>query len=210
MSEETRENVTEATEIETETSSELISEAVSSENVEVTKPAVARWYVIHTYSGYENKVMENLKSTVANSQDKLGELIQDIRIPTEKVTEVRNGKRREIERKLFPGYVLVKMVHTEHTWYIVRNTRGVTGFVGPDSELVPLSEEEVQYLLDHETKETDIAVGEQVRILAGPMANQIGKVCDIEPSLGRVTVEITMFNRIQTIELAYDEVLIVQ
>ena len=101
----------------------------------------ARWYVVHTYSGYENKVMTNLEKTVENR--KLHDLIQDIRVPMETVTEVKDNEVKEIKRKLFPGYVLVKMVMTDVSWYVVRNIRGVTGFVGPSSKPVPLTDEEV-------------------------------------------------------------------
>lgn len=101
----------------------------------------ARWYVVHTYSGYENKVMTNLEKTVENR--KLHDLIQDVRVPMETVTEVKDNEVKEIKRKLFPGYVLVKMVMTDVSWYVVRNIRGVTGFVGPSSKPVPLTDEEV-------------------------------------------------------------------
>ena len=101
----------------------------------------ARWYVVHTYSGYESKVMTNLEKTVENR--KLHDLIQDVRVPMETVTEVKDNEVKEIKRKLFPGYVLVKMVMTDVSWYVVRNIRGVTGFVGPSSKPVPLTDEEI-------------------------------------------------------------------
>ena len=105
----------------------------------------AKWYVVHTYSGYENKVASNLEKTVENRQ--LQELIQEIRVPTEKVTEITEaGKRKEVERKIFPGYVIVKMVMTDESWYAVRNIRGCTGFVGPSSKPIPLTEDEVARL----------------------------------------------------------------
>ena len=105
----------------------------------------ARWYVVHTYSGYENKVAQNIEKIVENR--KLHELIQEVRVPTEKVTEITDGKTKEVERKTYPGYVLIKMVVTDDTWYIVRNTRGCTGFVGPASDPTPLSEEEVKKII---------------------------------------------------------------
>lgn len=104
----------------------------------------ARWYVVHTYSGYENKVASNLETTVENRN--LGHLIQEIRVPTEKVTEIKDNKSREVERKVFPGYVIVKMIMNDDSWYIVRNIRGCTGFVGPSSKPVPLTDEEVERL----------------------------------------------------------------
>ena len=102
----------------------------------------AKWYVIHTYSGYENKVAQNIEKVVENR--KLHELIQEVRVPTEKATEITDGKTKEVERKTYPGYVLVKMIMNDDSWYVVRNTRGCTGFVGPASEPTPLSEEEVK------------------------------------------------------------------
>ena len=104
----------------------------------------ARWYVVHTYSGYENKVAENLEKMVENRR--LQDFIQEVKIPTEHVVEIRDNKRREYERKLFPGYVLVKMVMTDETWYIVRNTNGVTGFVGTTTKPTPLTQQEVDAL----------------------------------------------------------------
>ena len=101
-----------------------------------------QWYVAHTYSGYENKVKANLEKAVENNG--MQDLIKEIRVPVEEVVEIKNGKRRTIQRKVFPGYVLVQMVMTDESWYVVRNTRGVTGFVGPGSKPVPLSEEEVE------------------------------------------------------------------
>lgn len=107
----------------------------------------AKWYVIHTYSGYENKVKQNIEKVVENR--KLHDLILEVRVPTEKVTEITDGKTKEVERKTFPGYVLLKMVYTDESWYIVKSTRGVTGFVGPASEPTPLSEKEVEALVFH-------------------------------------------------------------
>ena len=104
-------------------------------------PEEAKWYVVHTYSGYENKVASNLEKTVENRH--IQDLIQEIRVPTEIVTEIKDNKKREVERKIFPGYVLVKMVLTDESWYVVRNIRGCTGFVGPSSKPIPLSDEEL-------------------------------------------------------------------
>ena len=123
----------------------------------------ARWYVVHTYSGYENKVASNLETTVENRN--LGHLIQEIRVPTEKVTEIKDNKSREVERKVFPGYVIVKMIMNDDSWYIVRNIRGCTGFVGPSSKPVPLTDEEVERLgVEIKNVEVDYNVGDSVRI----------------------------------------------
>ena len=119
----------------------------------------ARWYVVHTYSGYENKVASNLETTVENRN--LGHLIQEIRVPTEKVTEIKDNKSREVERKVFPGYVIVKMIMNDDSWYIVRNIRGCTGFVGPSSKPVPLTDEEVERLgVEIKNVEVDYNVGD--------------------------------------------------
>ena len=122
----------------------------------------AKWYVIHTYSGYENKVAQNIEKVVENR--KLHDLIQEVRVPTEMVTEITDGKTKEIERKTYPGYVLVKMIVTDDSWYVVRNTRGCTGFVGPASEPTPLSEKEVKSLfgIDVSSVEVNFKVGDKV------------------------------------------------
>ena len=126
----------------------------------------AKWYVIHTYSGYENKVASNLETTVENRH--LEDLIQAVRVPVETVVEIHDGKQHEVERKLFPSYVFVKMVLTDESWYIVRNIRGCTGFVGPSSKPVPLTEAEV-LSMGMETKNTvvEYEVGDSVRIIDG-------------------------------------------
>ena len=127
----------------------------------------AKWYVVHTYSGYENKVAQNLEKTVQNR--KLHDLIVDIKVPTETVIEIKDNKKREVERKIFPSYVLVKMVLTDDSWYVVRNTRGVTGFVGPTSKPIPLTEEEVAKLgVETRQVEVDYAEGDNVKIAKQP------------------------------------------
>ena len=132
----------------------------------------ARWYVVHTYSGYENKVASNLETTVENRN--LGHLIQEIRVPTEKVTEIKDNKSREVERKVFPGYVIVKMIMNDDSWYIVRNIRGCTGFVGPSSKPVPLTDEEVERLgVEIKNVEVDYNVGDSVRIIDGPFDDSV-------------------------------------
>ncbi len=152
------------------------------------------WYVVHTYSGYENKVAQNLLTIVENRR--LQELIQEVKVPTEIVTDIKDGNEREVERKLFPGYVLVKMVMTDDSWYIVRNTRGVTGFVGPSSKPVPLTEEEVAKLgVDVRESKIDYAVGDSVELLSGPLEGFIGLVEGIDRDAGKVNVMVSMFGR---------------
>lgn len=165
----------------------------------------ARWYVVHTYSGYENKVAQDLEKMVENRR--LQEFICDIKVPTEMVPEIKDGKEREVERKLFPGYVLVKMVMTDDTWYVVRNTRGVTGFVGPSSKPIPLSDEEVGKLgVDKREVELDYAVNDNVQITDGPLAGFIGIVQTIDKDAKKVGVLVSMFGRETPAELSFTQV----
>ena len=154
-----------------------------------------KWYVIHTYSGYENKVAQNIEKVVENR--KLHDLIQEVRVPTERVTEITDGKSKEIERKTFPGYVLVKMVVTEETWYVVRNTRGCTGFVGPASEPTPLTEEEVKktFGIDVSTVEVNFKEGDRVQISGTAMDGFIGVVQSINIEDRTVDLLVSMFGR---------------
>ena len=165
------------------------------------------WYVVHTYSGYENKVKDTLEKSVENNG--MQDLIFDVRVPVEDVVEIRNGKRVKSQRKLYPGYVLVHMIETSESWYVVRNTRGVTGFVGPDSKPVALTQEEVDMMLNSEAKSIDFsfAIGERVRILSGPLENFTGVVEDIDTIRGTVTVKVEMFfGREQSVKLDLDKV----
>ncbi len=165
----------------------------------------AKWYVVHTYSGYENKVAMNIETVVQNRN--LQDFIHEVRVPTETVTEIKDNKKREVERKIFPGYVLVKMVMTDDSWYVVRNTRGVTGFVGPESKPLPLTEEEVLNL-GIETKEIEIdyAVGDTVRIVDGPLEGFVGIVEEIDTEKDMVKVKVSMFGRETPVELELDQV----
>ena len=165
----------------------------------------AKWYVVHTYSGYENKVASNLEKTVENRQ--LQELIQEIRVPTETVVEITEaGKRKEVERKIFPGYVIVKMIMTDESWYAVRNIRGCTGFVGPSSKPVPLTEEEVERLgIEQRTVEVSYQVGDSVNIVDGPLEGFIGVVEEMDVSKNRVRVVVSMFGRDTPVELELDQ-----
>ena len=169
----------------------------------------AKWYVAHTYSGYENKVATTLQTLVENRgcQD----LIQEILVPTETVTEItETGKQKEVERKTFPGYVFVKMVMTDETWYIVRNIRGCTGFVGPESKPVPLSDEEIQRLgVDHKSVEVDYTIGDSVKIIDKRLEGIVGTVEEIDLEKGIVYVSIFMLGSKTTVELELDQVLMV-
>ena len=168
--------------------------------------SVPRWYVIHTYSGYENKVAGNIEKIVENR--KLSNMIFDVKVPTEKVVEVTgSGGEKEIERKLFPSYVLVKMVMNDESWHIIRNTTGVTGFVGPGSRPVPLSESEVEKLgVEVKVIEIKFAVGDNVRITGGPLSGLIGLVEGISPDKTKVNVSASMFGRELKVELDVSQV----
>ena len=166
------------------------------------------WYVVHTYSGYENKVLDTLQKSVENNPE-MAKLIRDLRIPMEEVEEIRKGKRVKVQRKIYPGYVMVQMIWTTESWYLVRNTRGVTGFVGPESKPVPLSDEEVERMLHPASEEikTDLAIGQDVRVLSGTLENLIATVEDIDPMLGTVKVKVMMFaGREQLVDLPIDQV----
>ena len=165
----------------------------------------AKWYVIHTYSGYENKVAENIERVVENR--KLHDLILEVKVPTEKVTEITDGKTKEVERKTYPGYVLLKMVYTDDSWYVVRNTRGVTGFVGPASEPTPLSEEEVKALgVEINSVQVNFEVGDQVQVNGTAMDGFIGIVQKINIEDGTVDVLVSMFGRVTQATLALNQV----
>lgn len=164
----------------------------------------AKWYVVHTYSGYENKVATNLETIVENR--KLQDWIKEVRVPTETVTEIKDNKKREVERKIFPGYVLVKMVMTDDSWYIVRNTRGCTGFVGPNGKPVPLTEKEVGDLGVEKRKiEVNYSVGDTVRIVDGPLENFTGNVDEVDLEKNKVRITISMFGRETPVELELDQ-----
>lgn len=163
------------------------------------------WYVVYTYSGYENKVMTNLMKTVENHG--LQDTIIDVKVPMEESIEVVNGKKKHIQRKLFPGYVMVKMFLTDDSWYVVRNTRGVTGFVGPGSKPIPLSDVEVRAMgVENVPIKLDIAVGDNVIITSGPFDSFIGTVSEINTEKQKVKVIISMFGRDTNVELDFVQV----
>lgn len=163
----------------------------------------AHWYVVHTYSGYENKVAKNLEKIVENRN--LSHLIMEIKIPLETVVDLtasEKSKDKESERKLFPSYVLVKMVMTDESWHVVRNVRGVTSFVGPGSKPIPLTDKEVDFLgVDTRVIEISYGVGDNVKITGGPMQGFIGVVESISPDKRKVTVIASMFGRETPVEL---------
>ncbi len=164
----------------------------------------SKWYVVHTFSGYENKVATNLEKIVENRH--LQDWIQEVRVPTETVVEVKDNQRKEVERKIFPGYVLVKMVLTDDSWFVVRNVRGCTGFVGPNGKPVPLTEKEIA-ALGVEKKEIviDYKVGDTVKIVDGPLENFSGVVEEIDVEKNMVRVTISMFGRETSVELELEQ-----
>ncbi|MBE6937898.1 MAG: transcription termination/antitermination factor NusG [Ruminococcaceae bacterium] len=162
--------------------------------------ADARWYVIHTYSGYENKVATTIEKTVENHG--LQDLILEVMIPVEKVTEIKDNRQEEITRKVFPGYVLVKMVMNDESWHIVRNIRGVTSFVGPGSKPVPLTEQEVIKLgVERDEVIVSVAPGDRIRITDGPFEGFMGTVEELSDDKRKVKVKISMFGRDTSVEL---------
>ncbi|NLN41483.1 MAG: transcription termination/antitermination protein NusG [Clostridiales bacterium] len=165
----------------------------------------AKWYVVHTYSGYENKVKANLEKMVENRG--LQDLIFEIKVPMEEHIEVKDGKRRSVMRKIFPGYVIVKMVMTDESWYVIRNTRGVTGFVGPGSKPIPLTDEEIRKLgVEDIPVELKAEVGDNVRVISGPLENFIGVIEEIYPDKQKVRVSVSMFGRETPIDLDFDQI----
>ena len=168
-------------------------------------PEEAKWYIVHTYSGYENKVASNLEKTVENRG--LRDLIQEVFVPTETVTEIKDNKKRDVERKIFPGYVIIKMVLTDETWYIVRNIRGCTGFVGPSSKPIPLTDEEVKRLgVEKNIVEVSYNVGDKVVIIDGPLEDSVGTIEELDTENNYVRVLVSMFGRNTPVELELSQV----
>ena len=167
----------------------------------------AHWYVVHTYSGYENKVKEDLEKTIENRN--LQNLILEVKYPTETVSEMPEGakKPKVYQRKVYPGYVMVKMIMTDSTWYIVRNTRGVTSFVGSGNKPIPLTDEEVTAMgVERMTLKLDVEVGENVRIVNGPFANFIGTVTDINTETQKVKLLVSLFGKETPMELDFIDI----
>jgi len=165
----------------------------------------ARWYVVHTYSGYENKVKTDLEKTVKNRD--LEEFFFDIVVPMEEQIEIKEGKRKANLKKVFPGYVLIKMIVTEETWYIVRNTRGVTGFVGSGTDPIPLTDEEIRNMGFEEVPvNVDYEVNDSVQILNGAFKDFIGTVKEINKEKHKVKVLVSMFGRETPVELEFSQV----
>ena len=167
--------------------------------------AEANWYVVHTYSGYENKVKVDIEKTIENR--KLQDEILEVRVPLEDVVEMRNGVKKQVSRKMFPGYVLIHMIMNDDTWYVVRNTRGVTGFVGPGSKPVPLTDTEMLSLgIKNEKVEVDFKEGDMIAVIGGVWSGTAGVVKRIDENRQTVTINVDMFGRETPVELNFTEV----
>ena len=168
--------------------------------------AEAKWYVVHTYSGYENKVKANSEKTIENNKH-LAEQILEVRVPMEEVVEMKNGVKKTVQRKLFPGYVLLTMDMNDDTWYVVRNTRGVTGFVGPGSKPVPLTEAEMKPLgIKTDNVTVDFAEGDSIAVVAGVWKDTVGVVQKIDHGKQTATINVELFGRETPVEISFAEV----
>lgn len=169
----------------------------------------AKWYVVHTYSGYENTVAASIEKAVENRG--LRDLIFEVSIPLETVTEITDNGPKTVERKVFPGYVLVKMVLTDETWHLVRNVRGVTGFVGSGNKAIPLTDEEIAALgVEKREVVVNYQVGDNVKIINGALESFLGTVEEIDLDHSKVRVVVSMFGRETPVELELDEIELVE
>ena len=165
----------------------------------------AKWYVVHTYSGYENAVAAAVMKAAENR--KMTDLIREVNIPLETVTEIVDGKEKSVERKVFPGYVLVKMILTDESWHLIHIVRGATGFVGSDGKAIPLTEQEIYDLgVEHKEIVVSYQLGDEVRVNDGPLAGFNGVVEELEPDKNRVRVVVSMFGRETPVDLELDQV----
>jgi len=170
----------------------------------------AKWYVVHTYSGYENAVAAAVMKAAENRR--MTDLIREVNIPMETVTEItESGEQKTVERKVFPGYVLVKMILTDDSWHLIHNVRGATGFVGSDGKAVPLTEQEILDLgVEHKEIVVGYAVGDSVKVNDGPLSGFIGVVEELEPEKDRVRVVVSMFGRETPVDLELDQVEVIK
>ncbi len=164
-----------------------------------------RWYVVHTYSGYENKVKANIEKTIENRG--MQDQILEVSVPLQEVVELKNGQKKTVQRKVFPGYVLLKMIMNDDTWYVVRNTRGVTSFVGPGSKPVPLTDEEVFAMgIGGLAENLDVELGDAVKVIAGPFADSVGLIKEINTHKKTVVVKLSIFGRETPVELDFGQI----
>ena len=167
--------------------------------------AEAKWYVVHTYSGYENKVKANIDKTIENRH--LEDEILEVRVPMQEVVELKNGVQKASQKKMFPGYVLIHMIMNDDTWYVVRNTRGVTGFVGSGTDPIPLTDDEIRNMgFEDVPINVDYEVNEQVQVMNGPFEGFVGTVQEINTEKHKVKVLVSMFGRETPVELEFSQV----
>ena len=167
--------------------------------------AQANWYVVHTYSGYENKVKANIDKTIENRH--LEDQILEVQVPLEEVTEVKNGVKKVVSKKMFPGYVLIHMIMNDDTWYVVRNTRGVTGFVGPGSKPVPLTEAEMRNLgIRTENIVVDFEEGDTIVVVGGAWKDTVGNIVAMNPHKQTITINVELFGRETPVEVSFADV----
>ena len=165
----------------------------------------AKWYVVHTYSGYENKVKANIEKIIENRgmQNQINQVV----VPVQDAMEIKNGKKKAVQRKVFPGYVLLNMIMNDETWYVVRNTRGVTSFVGPGSKPVPLSDKEVESMgIELPQEIIDLAVNDSVRVISGPFETSIGSIKEVNHNKRTVVVRLSIFGRETPLEMDFSQV----
>jgi transcriptional antiterminator NusG len=163
------------------------------------------WYVIHTYSGYENKVKMNLEKAIQNRN--FEDVILEVKVPMEESIEVKNGKKKHVMKKRYPGYVMVKMILDDETWYVVRNTRGVTGFVGPGSKPIPLTDKEVRAMgVENVPIKLDVEVGENVMVTSGPLESFVGVIKEVHAEKQKVKVVVSMFGRDTLVDLDFVQI----
>ena len=165
----------------------------------------AKWYVVHTYSGYENKVKANIDKTIENRH--LEDQILEVRVPMQEVVELKNGVQKASQKKMFPGYVLIHMIMNDDTWYVVRNTRGVTGFVGPGSKPVPLTDQEMFNLgIQADNISVEFAEGDMVTVISGVWKDTVGVIQSINESKQIVTINVELFGRETPVEISFSEI----
>lgn len=163
------------------------------------------WYVVHTYSGYENKVKANLEKAIHNRG--FEDIILEVKVPMEETIEVKNGKKKHVMKKMYPGYVMVKMILDDESWYVVRNTRGVTGFVGPGSKPIPLTDKEVRAMgVENIPIKLSVEVGENVMVTSGPLESFVGVIKEVNPEKQKVKVVVSMFGRDTLVDLDFVQI----
>ncbi len=202
-------DVTESPEVKTEEEVNIEEELKDKEPqgvfIKQEKTDKPYWYVVHTYSGYENKVKANLEKAIANRG--FEDIILEVKVPMEETIEVKNGKKKHVMKKMYPGYVMVKMILDDETWYVVRNTRGVTGFVGPGSKPIPLTDKEVRAMeLEYLQIKLDVEVGNNVMVISGPLEGFVGVVKEVHAEKQKVKVVVSMFGRDTLVDLDFVQI----